>query len=265
MRILLTNDDGIDSQGILLLAKALRTAGHRIFVVAPVTNCSGVSHSLSFLNRPCRLNEHGKDTWSCEGTPVDCVVIATLGGIPELCFLDKSGNRKAELPVDIVVSGINRGANLGTDIVYSGTASAARQGALINIPSVAFSLVEADGDYSVWNWDMAVEFIVEHFDRILAYWKPDSFVNVNIPNKQEKPLSLVHAFPAFRCYNDRIDVYRAPSGQQYCFANAGKIGMVKRDSNSGIISDYEAVEKNCASISEIYIHPLLLESVIGGG
>ena len=245
MKILLTNDDGIDSPGITLLAEGLRKAGHRVAVVAPTSNQSGVSHAISFLNGPCKLTQIAEDTWSCTGTPVDCIVIALFGGLPELVAERHS-------PPDMIISGINRGANLGTDIIYSGTAAAARQGTLCHIPSAAFSLIEGDE----WNWDMAVGFIVEHFDRIMAFWKPDSFINVNIPNRREKPLKLVHAFPSLRYYNDSIDIYHAPDGYRYCFAKAGRISAKPEQG-----SDWDAVAGNNASLSEIFIHPLLLESV----
>ncbi|MDR0730727.1 MAG: hypothetical protein LBF63_03595 [Treponema sp.] len=117
MNILLTNDDGCESPGILLLASALRENGHRAAVLAPDRDRSGVSHSISFLDGPLILKSRGEDTWSCSGLPVDCVVTAMLGAIP--------------YKPDLILSGINRGANLGTDLLYSGTAAAARQGSLL--------------------------------------------------------------------------------------------------------------------------------------
>ena len=245
MRILLTNDDGINSPGITLLADGLRKAGHRVVVVAPESDQSGVSHSIAFFTRPCKLTAMGEDTWSCGGSPVDCVVVAMLGGLPEVFDLPHS-------PPDMVVSGINRGANLGTDIVYSGTAAAARQAAFFNIPSAAFSLIEGDE----WHWDMAAGFAVERLDEIKAYWKPDSFVNVNIPNRSEKPRALVHAFPSFRYYNDRIEVHHAPDGHRYCFARTGKITSRPEHGSDGAVT-----AENNAPVSEIYIHPVLLEWV----
>ncbi|MCL1991324.1 MAG: 5'/3'-nucleotidase SurE, partial [Spirochaetes bacterium] len=119
MRILLTNDDGIKSPGLFLLADALRSGGHRVFVVAPDTERSGMSHSVTFFANPCKLRPLGEDTWSCSGTPADCVVVALNGGLPQLSLAGGA-------PPDLVLSGINRGANLGTDVVYSGTAAAAR-------------------------------------------------------------------------------------------------------------------------------------------
>jgi 5'-nucleotidase len=243
VRLLLTNDDGISSPGLLMLAAALREAGHRVFVLAPAADRSGVSHSITFLNGPNRIIQVDKDTWSCDGTPVDCVVIGLMGGLPECA------------PFDAIVSGINRGANLGTDIVYSGTAAAARQGALCNIPSLALSLLEGapskEGD--AWYWDMATAFVAERFAEMMAFWKPGCFVNVNIPGQKETPRGLVHAFPSLRYYNDSIETYYAPDGHRYCFAKAGKISAKPEKG-----SDWEAVAGSNASISDILIHPALL-------
>jgi 5'-nucleotidase len=237
MRLLLTNDDGISSPGLLPLAAALRKAGHRVYVLAPSSDKSGVSHSITFLNGPRRSTQVEEDTWTCDGTPVDCVVIGLMGGLPEC------------MPLDAVVSGINRGANLGTDIVYSGTAAAARQGALCDIPSLALSLLEGDE----WHWDMAIAFSVERFAEMLDFWKPGCFVNVNIPGQKEKPRELVHAFPSIRYYNDSIETYYAPDGRRYCFARAGQISAKPEKG-----SDWEAAAGNCASISDVLIHPALM-------
>jgi 5'-nucleotidase len=249
MRILLTNDDGRASPGITLLAKALREAGHRVFVVAPDSDRSGVSHSISFLFGPRKLTEIEKDTWSCSGTPADCVVLALLGGIPELKVVDDDGG----IPPDLLISGINRGANMGTDIIYSGTAAAARQGSLIGIPSLALSLLEGDA----WNWEMAVSFAVDRLEQMLSFWKTDTFVNVNIPNRAAAPLALVPAFPSLRHYHDRIDRYEAQDGR-YCFARVGET-YAKPEAGS----DCDVVSKNQASMSAVFIHPVVLEAVRG--
>ena len=250
MRILLTNDDGCASPGITLLAKALREAGHRVFVLAPDSDRSGVSHSISFLGGPCKLTEIEKDTWSCSGTPADCVVLALLGGIPELKVVDDDGG----IPPDLLISGINRGANIGTDVIYSGTAAAARQGSLIGIPSLALSLLEGDA----WHWEMAASFSVERLEEMRRFWKADTFVNVNIPNGAAAPHARGSAFPSLRRYYDRIDRYEAQDGGRYCFARAGKIGA---EPEAG--SDWDVVSKNQASISAMFIHPVVLEEIRG--
>jgi len=247
MEFLLTNDDGIDSPGLLLLAAALRQAGHRVLTLAPDSDRSGVSHSISFLSGPCKLSKIAEDTWSCSGTPVDCVVLALLGGIPG----------DDHFTPDVVLSGINRGANLGTDIVYSGTAAAARQASMVGFPAAAFSLAEStDKDTNKgadWHWQMAVSFITENLREILDFWKAGAFVNVNIPNRAVMPSGLVPAFPARRRYNDSIERYLSPSGEIYCFARGGEISA---EAEAG--SDHDAVSGNFAAMSAICIHPAAL-------
>ena len=247
MQILLTNDDGISSPGINLLAKALREAGHRVFVVAPSINRSGCSHGLTFLNAPCKLTEIEKDTWVCSGTPVDCVIVALLGGIPELCIAKEDGTLTMEKAPDLVLSGINVGANLGTDVVYSGTAAAARQGSFFGIPSVALSLVENDG---AWHWEPIIAYITDKLKEFMGYWKARSFVNINFPNNGKKPSALVPAFPSIRYYNDRIVTFAAPDGDMYCFARTGKVGNIPEDG-----SDWKEVLNNNAAFSIILSEP----------
>jgi 5'-nucleotidase len=253
MRILLANDDGVSSPGITLLARALRNAGHRVFVIAPDSDRSGVSHCISFLGAPCKLVETEPDTWSCSGTPADCVITGLLGGIPELRIID-NGPGPRGCPPDLALSGINRGANIGTDIIYSGTAAAARQGSLLGIPSAALSLVERED--KAWYWEMAVSFVLEHLEEIRRCWKTDTFVNVNIPNGPAPPPALVPAFPAVRRYNDQITPYEAPDGGRYCFALAGRVSAKPETG-----SDWDAVLKNQASMSAVFIHPVVVEAV----
>src|SRR3954471_10266294 len=126
MRILITNDDGIYSEGIRKLAAALKSVGD-ILIVAPDREQSAASHALT-LNRPLRLLQLQKDEWIVDGTPTDCVNLAVL-------------NLLKDHRPDIVVSGINFGPNLGDDVTYSGTISAAFEGSLFDIPSIAFSAV----------------------------------------------------------------------------------------------------------------------------
>ena len=247
MRILLTNDDGITSQGIRLLAKALRGAGHRVFTVAPDTNRSGCSHSLKFLNEPIKLTEIEEDTWSCSGTPVDCIVIALLGGIPEISILTEGREHNMEKAPDLILSGINEGANLGTDIVYSGTAAAARQGGFFGIPSVALSLVDSD---LPWQWETVISYIMEKLETLKGYWKKGSFVNVNFPNIEKKPALLVPSFPSLRYYNDRIVTFTSPEGGKFCFAKTGKVDNVPEDG-----SDWAEVLKGNAAYSLIMCQP----------
>lgn len=258
MRILLTNDDGVSSIGLTLLAKSLKDSGHRVYIMAPDSDRSGISHAVSFIHTPCKMSKRDEDTWGCSGTPVDCVSLSLMGIFPEL----------RETYPDVVISGINRGANLGTDIIYSGTASAARQASLLGIPAIALSLVAGDdghedaGHSNEWHWETAVAFSTLNLEQMLSYWKTDTFVNVNMPNNKEMPLGLAPTFPARRRYTDAIDLYTSPSGDVYSFA---KGGTCSSENPAG--SDCEAVSKNYASMSAIYIQPVALEDILirGGG
>jgi len=248
LRILLTNDDGISSAGIRLLAKSLRSAGFRVFTVAPDINRSGYSHSIKFLNNPLKLSETEEDTWSCSGTPVDCIITALLGGIPEICISTEGTALNMERAPDLILSGINAGANLGTDIIYSGTASAARQGSFFGIPSVALSLVEND---LPWQWETVVSYITEKLVLLMGYWKDGTFVNVNFPNTGKKPSALVPSFPSVRYYNDRIVTYTSPEGGKYCFAKPGKVENIPEEG-----SDWAEVLKGNAAFSVIVSQPV---------
>jgi 5'-nucleotidase len=250
MRILLTNDDGIASPGITLLAGALRNAGHRAIVVAPDRNRSGSSHSIAFLDEPVKIKEIEKDAWSCSGTPVDCVIIALLGGVPEFNISTPNENSlNMEKAPDVILSGINLGANLGTDLNYSGTAAAARQGSFFGIASIALSLV--DNDKGMYHWDPIISYIIEKLPEFMGFWKAGSFININFPNNGKKPASLVPTFPSIRYYNDRIERYTAPDGNIYCFAKTGKVGKQPAEG-----SDWAEVLKSNAALSVVRSEPV---------
>ena len=119
--ILVTNDDGIISSGIKILAKTLESIGD-VYVVAPESEQSAVAHALT-LHRPLKVEQSGRKTFFINGTPTDCVIIAV--------------NKILTQKPDIIVSGVNNGANLGDDITYSGTVAAAIEGTLLGIPSIA--------------------------------------------------------------------------------------------------------------------------------
>src|SRR5262245_55693855 len=123
-RILITNDDGVHSDGLLTLADALRNLGE-ITVVAPNAEASAIGHALT-LARPLRLERVGERTYWVDGTPTDCVNIAVARILPDL--------------PQLVVAGINKGYNLGDDVTYSGTVAGALEGVLLGVPSIAVSL-----------------------------------------------------------------------------------------------------------------------------
>jgi len=169
MRILLTNDDGIDARGLKVLETIARRFSDDILIVAPSEEQSGAGHSLT-LSRPVRIRKHGDRRFSVTGTPTDSVMIALLELSPD--------GRP-----DLILSGVNRGANLGEDVTYSGTVSAAMEGALAGIPSIALSQVyarESMGDA------VPFEAAAEWGERVLRPlidrpFVPGTLLNVNFP------------------------------------------------------------------------------------
>ncbi|MDB1932935.1 5'/3'-nucleotidase SurE [Clostridium tertium] len=175
MKILITNDDGINARGIIALAKEI-SKKHEIIVVAPREQKSASSHSISIHN-PIKIREEKLDenfkAYSLVGTPADCTQagLSLLGG-----------------DIDIVISGINRGLNCGTDILYSGTVSAAVEGAIYNVPSIAISMdvdwSKEDEDYSkAAKWISKILDVAEK-----DYLKENVVLNVNVPNINEEDI-----------------------------------------------------------------------------
>lgn len=234
MRILLTNDDGIDCEGLCELEAALTGCGYEVYTVAPDGNRSGVSHSIT-MRGPIRLVRRSNRAWACSGTPADCTIVAALGALP---FIP-----------DLVVSGINVGPNIGTDLVYSGTAAAARQAALHGIRAIAFSLASHEGP---WAWKAAARFAAERLEEFIPLCVNDVFLNVNIPNREDGPLGLECTFPSRRLYNDKLAVYKAPDGNEYCFIDGGGIDTEPEDG-----SDQDAILRGYASASPVFIHPVV--------
>ncbi|MDR2899906.1 MAG: 5'/3'-nucleotidase SurE [Treponema sp.] len=235
MKILLTNDDGITCEGIIKLAKGLKSLQkHEIYILAPDSNRSGVSHSLSLFN-PLKITQCSEDSWSCSGTPADCSIVAALGGLP--------------FKPDLIISGINAGANLGTDIIYSGTAAAARQAVLNDIPAIALSL---DAHHVPFHWDMAVQYVAAHLDEFIGMCAEDIFINVNIPNTAEGPAGMMLTFPSRRRYRDKLVTFRAPYDYTYGFIEGG---MIETEPEEG--SDSDAISKNMVSVSPVFVHPVV--------
>jgi 5'-nucleotidase len=230
LNILLTNDDGIESPGLQLLHKTLQEE-HEVWVVAPDSNRSGSSHSIT-LGNPTKFSKHAEREYASGGTPADCVLHACLGLIP--------------VEIDMVVAGINLGPNLGTDIVYSGTAAAARQGAFLGKPAVACSLSTYQPPYYL---DFAVKFMTDNIKTIRDLWSEDHFLNINFPNRNE-PAEPVVTIPTRRIYEDELVRFTSPQGDLYSFIG-GQIpgGMMEEG------SDLAAVEAGYASLSPILIHP----------
>jgi 5'/3'-nucleotidase len=168
MRILITNDDGIHAPGLEACEKIARTMSDDIWIVAPETDQSGVSHSLS-LNDPLRLREVGERHFAVKGTPTDCVIM----GVRHLM---------KDAP-DIVLSGVNRGRNCAEDVTYSGTVAGAMEGTVLGIPSFALSQAYAFTTKHAPYWETAIKHGPDLIRRVLKTGMPrDVLVNVNFPD-----------------------------------------------------------------------------------
>jgi 5'-nucleotidase len=231
MRILLVNDDGVGSPGLAALSEAL-APDHEVWIVAPEAERSGSSQAIT-LKDSIRVRRVRERTFSCRGTPVDCVMVGLLGLVPE--------------PADIVLSGINHGPNLGTDILYSGTASAARQAVLMGRCGVALSV----GTYAPpFDFRTAGEFAVRNLGIFLERWSDDHFLNINFPIGDRGGGPTMITFPSRRIYRDEVHTYAAPNQDLFCF-----IGGPLPDARQEEGSDCDAVNRGFISITPVHVHP----------
>ena len=165
-RVLLTNDDGIDAPGLAVLEHIAHQVAREVWIVAPATDQSGVSHAIS-LHAPLRVTERGPRRYSVSGTPGDCVVIALRDVL-------------RELPVDYVLSGVNRGANLGAETVFSGTVGAGMTALLLGCRAIALS--QAFGERREIDWRTAEATGAAVIAGLHALpWTPGVCMNVNFP------------------------------------------------------------------------------------
>jgi 5'-nucleotidase len=169
MRILVTNDDGINAPGLKVLADIARSFSDDVWVVAPDSNQSGASHSLT-LHEPLRCEPVGDKRYAVSGTPTDCVIM----GVRHL-LLDH--------PPDLILSGVNKGANLAEDVTYSGTIAGAIEGSQLGVRSIAMSLAYGfDGSGRV-HWETPLALGPGIVGRLLAEdWNPAVLMNVNFPD-----------------------------------------------------------------------------------
>jgi 5'-nucleotidase len=205
MHILVTNDDGVNAPGLLALTQAMQPLG-KVSVLAPDRNWSASGH-VKTLHRPLRVNKtqlaDGYPALATDGAPSDCVALAVLGILPE--------------PVDLVVSGINPGANVGHDMTYSGTVTAAMEGAIWGLPSLAFSLDIRENGPSMPYYDSAAATAAHVVEVIQKNGLPQNvLLNVNVPNLPMSEIkgSLVTRL-GLRIYRDVLVSREDPRGKPY--------------------------------------------------
>src|SRR5688572_10920771 len=233
MRVLVSNDDGVDAPGIRVLAEGLRAAGHEVLVVAPDRDRSGASNSLT-LDAPVRVQRLDESTWRVYGTPTDCVHVAITGML--------------EVEPDIVVSGINNTANLGDDVIYSGTVAAAMEGRFLGLPAVAMSLQTVD--HTGRHYETAARAAVEIIARLRVDPLPaDTILNVNVP---DVAWADVRGFEVTRLGNrhrsEACIPQQDPRGRQWWW-----IGPAGAEQDAGPGTDFHAVRTGHISITPIQV------------
>lgn len=226
-RILVTNDDGVRSDGIHALAAALGPLGD-VVIVAPHIEASAIGHALT-LRRPLRIEQVGEGVYEVDGTPTDCVniaVIKTYAGI---------------LP-DLIVSGINKGYNLGDDITYSGTVAGAMEGGLLGVPSIAVSLERTAGAYDFGPAAAAAASIAAVVLR--EGLRGRTFLNLNVPTGRPKGFRLT--VQARRNHVTTVDERTDPRGRPYYWIEEGQNDWEPHDR-----SDYQAVRDGYVSVTPL--------------
>ena len=224
-RILITNDDGYNADGILALEEGLKEIGD-VYVVAPEAEMSGASHSLT-LSRPLRIRQIDERHWTVDGTPTDCVTLA-LNQI-----------LSPDLRPDICCSGINHGANMGDDATYSGTVAGAMESTILAVPGIAFSLAtyrEHDFDESVKVAKVVTKMALE---RGLPKW---TLLNVNVP--KGVPTGIRMTKQGFKSARPVISEHIDPRGKAYYW-----IGEVRDGFRAEGGTDFEAVDEGYVSVT----------------
>jgi 5'-nucleotidase len=235
MKILVTNDDGIHSEGLHALADALKAVGD-VVVVAPDREQSSVAHALT-MHRPLRVERIRENTYAVDGTPVDCVLLGAHLLQPER-------------PV-MIASGINKGENMGEDVLYSGTVSAALEGTIMGIPSFAISLVSRQD----FKFRGAAEFALRVARFIEKNGLPkDTLLNINVPNletDQIQPFRITRQ--GRRIYGDVVYEKTDPRNRKYYWIGGNDLSFEREEG-----TDFEAVSHGCVSITPL--HPDLTSS-----
>ena len=228
MRILLTNDDGIGSPALAELRRVLTPFG-RVITIAPDRNQSATSHSLT-LHRPLRIQETGEDTYSVDGTPTDCVLIAWHGLL--------------EHKPDLVVSGINHGPNMGEDVFYSGTVAAAIEGAMQGVPAIAASLVTRE----TADFVEPARFIRDLASEVMRRGSSGKQVlNVNLPHRPWSEVRGVRFTKlGTRVYTDTLIEKTDPRGRAYYWIG-GREPVWQADEGT----DFQAVSEGYISVTPL--------------
>ncbi len=228
MKILISNDDGVEAKGIKVLAKHL-SKDHEVIVVAPNENKSASSSSLT-LNKPLKPIQVGNNIYSIDATPSDCVHLALCG------FLDED--------IDLVVTGINFGPNLGDDVIYSGTVAGAIEGRFLGLPSIAISLASWKGKNFETAGIIAKKLISKIHHAQLSH---DTILNVNVP---DIPLKDIQGFQTTRLGKRHMSEEAVPDKDDPSLYWIGENG---KEADNSIGTDFHAIKNNYVSVTPLQI------------
>ena len=236
-KILVTNDDGIEGEGLKVLVESLRSVAD-VYVLAPDSNRSAVSSKVTMGQR-LSFNMHEEKTYSCSGMPADCVICALTSNLFGVSF-------------DAIVSGINAGPNMGTDVVYSGTCAAARQAVLMGLPGIAVSLESQFFDYSSegFNFKPLADFTANNLDELISLCTGEVFVSLNATSADTYK-EAEFASGCVRDYGDEFLIERSESGSLTGHCTSRGLS-VKGDSDS----DYNIAHSGKIAVSLIYAEPV---------
>ncbi len=233
-RILVTNDDGINAPGLKVLERIARQLSSDVWVVAPETNQSGASHSLT-MRRPLRIRKLSRRRFAVDGTPTDCVLLALQIVI--------KGRR-----ADLALSGVNHGSNLGEDVTYSGTIAAAMEATLFNVPAFALSQCSRNGQPVKWGTaeQHAPELIARLFTKD---WPQDLLININFPDCPAGAVAGCRVTSqGKRKLGDELLERIDPRGQPYVW-----IGGLRSDDVQQAGTDLQAVAQNHISVTPVHM------------
>jgi 5'-nucleotidase len=236
LRILVTNDDGIHSDGLDVCEQIAREFSDDVWVVAPEYDQSGVAHSLT-LNDPLRLRQLSERRFAVRGTPTDCVIMGARHVL----------NGKGP---DLVLSGVNRGRNAGEDVIYSGTVAGAVEGAVIGVPSFALSQSYRSRSGNPPPWGTSRRFAPDLIRRVLREGVPrDVLVNVNFPDCPPEEVKRVAVTTLGRRRQERLHVDERQDGRgnPYYWIAYLRQGFQKAPEGT----DLAAIEDSCISVTPL--------------
>jgi 5'-nucleotidase len=236
MRILVTNDDGINAEGLDVCEKIARSLSDDVWVIAPEYDQSGVAHSLS-LNDPLRLRHIAERRYAVRGTPTDCIIMGARH------VLNGHGP-------DLVLSGVNRGRNAGEDVIYSGTIAGAMEGTILGIPSVALSQAYKSRSNQPPFWETGLRFAPANIRRVLAEGMPsDVLINVNFPDCAPGEVKGIAVTAQGRRRQERLHIDKRQDGRgnPYYWIAYVRQGFVKAPNGT----DLAALDDRCIAVTPL--------------